>query len=431
MSDAVLIFNGTAHSLPIETGTNGEQAVDLSSLRATTGLIGLDPGFQNTASCRSAITFVDGENGILQYRGFPIESLAVNVSFLDVAQLLIRGELPSPSASEAFARAVRNDTLGQNHWTSFLANLPAQAPPMAVLASGINMLSMYFPQFFVDDGDPDTFEAMVSRLFSSFLMIAVSIYRRARGESIVPGPELDYSSQFLRMMFSQGDRAYEVPPERARILDALLVLHADHEQNCSTSAVRLVGSSRVNLYSSVCAGICALWGPLHGGANQRVMEMLERIRSENLSISTVLRQASEGRFRLSGFGHRVYKTYDPRARILKELSVGFLSRLSTDDPYLETALALEQAALAHPYFQDRRLYPNVDFYSGLLYRALGIPNNMFPVMFAMGRLPGWVAHWKEMHDTTPFKIGRPRQLYVGPRSRHTPHRAAKPQESDT
>lgn len=413
--------HGGSEEIPLILGSQGEAAMDLSPFCQHTGVLVYDPGYQNTASCQSSITYVDGEKGVLRYRGYPVEELVTKTRFLDVAQLLINGDFPTEEASLSFHSSILEHSLEPGQWINFFKAVPQNAPPMAILSSAINMMSMYFPKYFVDDGDPATLAVMTAKLVSAMRTITAFSYKQSKGEPFVfPQEDNDYVSVFLRMMFSWQGLPYEVDPTSKELLETLLIVHADHEQNCSTATVRLVGSSRVNLYSSICAGICALWGPLHGGANQKVIEMLEEISTQGTPIAEVLSRAKQKTHatRLMGVGHRIYRTSDPRAKILKELCHSHLARLRPNDPLLDVALELEHAVLDDPYFQDRHLYPNVDFYSGLLYRAIGIPTNMFTVMFAMGRLPGWIAHWKEMHQTVPFKIGRPRQLYIGPTLRH-------------
>ncbi|MEZ5126779.1 MAG: citrate synthase [Thermoleophilia bacterium] len=423
-TSARLVVGDRTYALPIFEGTERERAVDISKLRSVTGLITLDPGYQNTGSCKSAITFVDGEKGVLRYRGFPIEDLAGKASFLEVAYLLIYGALPTDSQYQAFTQLIDDTSLIHEQMQGFFNSLPSTAHPMAVLSSTVNILSMYYPTYFVDDGKSETFDLMTARLLSTIRTIAAFSYKKTIGEPLVyPTPRMSYMANFLNMMFSKPNAPHEVDPDIEKALELLLIMHADHEQNCSTSTVRLVGSSGVNLYSSICAGICALWGPSHGGANQRVIEMLDRIHTQGLSIEQCLALAKDkdSAFRLMGFGHRVYKNYDPRARVIKEACRRLLTKKKVNDPLFDIALQLEEAALRDDYFLEKKLYPNVDFYSGLIYRAIGVPTNMFTVMFVMGRLPGWIAHWKEMHETVPFRIGRPRQIYIGePRREYVP-----------
>lgn len=424
MSEAELKLGEKSYRLSIVEGPEKEKGIDISTLRSDTGYITLDPGYQNTGACTSAITFIDGEKGILRYRGYPIEELGQKASALEVAHLLIYGELPTQEQLKVFTDRVEDNSLIHENMLHFFQGLPSTAHPMAILSSTVNSLAIHYPTFYVDDNDSETFNIMVARLISTIRTIAAFTYKKSIGEPLVyPDPSLSYCANFLNMMFSRPNRPHEVDPDIERALDMLLILHADHEQNCSTSTVRLVGSSRVNLYSSICAGTCALWGPLHGGANQQVIDMLEQIRKQGLSIKECIALAKDknSSFRLMGFGHRVYRNYDPRAKMIRKMCLTLLKKQHKKDPLLEIAMELEQEALSDDYFLERKLYPNVDFYSGLIYRGIGIPTNMFTVMFVMGRMPGWIAHWKEMHDTVPFKIGRPRQIYVGETQRsYTP-----------
>ena len=416
MDKATLTINNETFDLPIITGSMNEKAIDISELRKKSGYITLDPGYQNTGSCLSDITFIDGEKGVLKYRGIDIEVLAEKSSFIETAYLLIYGKLPTRDERTCFSDFLTQNSLLHEDMITYFDGMPTAAHPMAILSSMVNSLAIYYPQYFVDEDSEDLYQLMAARLISKIRTIAAFSYKKSVGEPFVyPRHDLKYCANFLHMMFNSPVRPYVPDSEEERILNMLLVLHADHEQNCSTSTVRLVGSSRVNLYSSIDAGICALWGPLHGGANQEVIEMLENIHNSNMSVADVIADAKnpEKRFRLSGFGHRVYKNYDPRARILKKACAEFMKKRHISDPLLEIALELENAALSDDYFIERNLYPNVDFYSGIIYRELGIPSNMYTVLFAMGRMPGWIAQWKEMHDTKPFKIGRPRQIYTG------------------
>jgi citrate synthase len=426
MQNAELKIADRIYPLNIFEGTEGEKSIDISTLRSESGYITFDSGYQNTGSCKSAITFVDGEKGILRYRGYPIEELGAQSSFIEVAYLLIYGELPTADQLNTFTELIDANSLIHENMHRFFNTLPSTAHPMAVLSSTINMLSIYYPTLFVDDWKTETFELMAAKLLSTIRTIAAFSYKKSIGEPLIyPAQGMTYTSNFLNMMFSKPNAPHEVDPDIERALEMLLIIHADHEQNCSTSTVRLVGSSKVNLYSSICAGICALWGPLHGGANQQVIEMLEQIHKQELSVKDCLNLAKDknNSFKLVGFGHRVYKNFDPRAKLIKELCKKILFKKKFKDPLFEIALELEDAALSDEYFLEKKLYPNVDFYSGLIYRAIGIPTNMFTVMFAMGRMPGWIAQWKEMHDSVPFKIGRPRQVYIGERERkYTPQR---------
>jgi len=405
-------YEGRKLDLPLITGSEGETAIDISSLRKETGLITLDPGFANTGSCRSNITFVNGEEGILRYRGYPIEELASNSNFLDVAYLLIRGEMPSDEESAGFRQSITCHTMIHEDFKRFFQSLPRDAHPMGVLAAAVGALAAFYP-------DPAT-EADVIRLLAKMPTLAAYSYKRSIGQPFMyPRNDLDYASNFLHMMYATPCEGYEVDPVVARVLDLLLILHADHEQNCSTSTVRLSGSSQAPLFASISAGIGALWGPLHGGANQKVIEMLERIAEDGGSADTFVERAKSGDdgARLMGFGHRVYKSYDPRATILKDACRTVIEGIGAQGQLLDIAMRLEEIALHDEYFIERKLYPNVDFYSGVIYKAMGIPVNMFTVLFAIGRLPGWTAQWLEMRGDPAFRIGRPRQVYTGPRKR--------------
>ncbi|MBN1534889.1 MAG: citrate synthase [Spirochaetes bacterium] len=416
MEKITLKYGDNSLELPLLEGTQGERAIDISNLRYSTGLITLDVGYQNTGSCLSSITYIDGDNGILRYRGIPIEELAEKATFTETAFLLIYGHLPNESERAVFSQRLTENSMIHEEMLRFFDGFPPSAHPMAMLSTMVNALSVYYPSFFTESFESVTFDMMAVRLISKIRTIAAYSYKHSIGEPYVyPKHDLRYCANFLHMMFSSPVKPYQVDPDIERALNMLLILHADHEQNCSTSTVRLVGSSRVNLYASICAGICALWGPLHGGANQRVIEMLEEIHTRGLSIEQCIAMAKDRNnpFRLYGFGHRIYKNYDPRAKILKRMCETLISKYWYDEPLTKIAMELERAGLNDEYFIERKLYPNVDFYSGLLYRMIGIPTDMFTVMFAIGRLPGWIAQWKEMHDTRPFKIGRPRQIYTG------------------
>ncbi|HOJ63089.1 MAG TPA: citrate synthase [Spirochaetota bacterium] len=414
MAEAELILEGKSYKLSTIVGTEGEKAIDISKLRDMTGYITMDPGYQNTGSCMSAITYIDGEKGILRYRGIPVEELAEKSSFVETAYLLIYGKLPTREEKNKFSERLNIHSMLHEDMIHFFDRLPPYAHPMAILSSVINALSIFYPEFYTETYSKEIFDNMTARLISKIRTIAAFSYKKSIGEPYVyPRYEFKYCANFLNMMFSSPVKPYTVDPDVEKLMNILLILHADHEQNCSTSTVRLVGSSRVNLYSSICAGICALWGPLHGGANQEVIETLEEIRDKKLKIKDVIEDVKAKKFRLSGFGHRIYKNYDPRAKILKEQCQKVMPKLNKNDPLLDIALEIEEIALKDEYFIERKLYPNVDFYSGILYRAIGIPTNMFTVMFAMGRMPGWIAQWKEMYDSVPFKIGRPRQIYIG------------------
>jgi citrate synthase len=423
MSDAPakLSWDGTEIELPIVRGSENECAADISKLRAQTGLITLDYGFMNTGATESAITFIDGDAGILRYRGFNIEDLAEHdsPSFLETAYLLIYGELPTADEREEFSRQIRKHTLVHEDVKRFYDGFPKDAHPMATLASVVNALATFY-QHSEDPHDPEHVQLSIIRLLAKLPTIAAYSYKKSIGQPFLyPDNSLDLIENFLRMMFAVPSEPYEVSPTIVHALKQLLILHADHEQNCSTSTVRLVGSADANIYASIAAGIDALWGPLHGGANQAAIEMLENIRDNGGDVRDAVRRAKDAHddFRLSGFGHRVYKNYDPRAKILKVTAERVLGELNSKDVLFDIALELEEVALTDEYFIERKLYPNVDFYSGLIYRAMGFPTNMFPVLFAIGRLPGWIAHWKEGQENDKTKIGRPRQIYTGPPER--------------
>jgi citrate synthase len=411
-NEATISFDGKTLPLPIIRGSEGETGVNIEKLRAQTGMITVDPGYGNTGACRSAVTFIDGDKGILRYRGYPIDQLAENATFLEVAWLLIHGELPTETQLKEFTTSVTRHTLLHENFSRFFEAFPKDAHPMPVCAASIAALTTFYQAPETNDNRD---ESMV-RLIAKMPTIAAYAYKHSIGQPFMyPQNKLDYASNFLRMMFGTPCEEYEVDPVLARTLDMLLILHADHEQNCSTSTVRMVGSSRANLYASVSAGISALWGPLHGGANQEVIEMLERIEAEEGSAEKFLFRAKDKNetARLMGFGHRVYKNYDPRAAILKKHCDVVLARVGVSNKLLEIAMKLEEIALKDDYFVSRKLYPNVDFYSGVIYKALGIPVNMFTVMFTMGRMPGWIAQWLEMRQDPDFRISRPRQIYTG------------------
>ena len=419
MSQSVeLTIEGQNYQFPVIEGSEHEKAIDIGKLRDKTGYITIDNGFKNTGSTTSAITFLDGEEGILRYRGYSIEDLAEKASFLEVSYLLIYGDLPTQEQHEEFEHQVRTHTLVNEDMRKIFEGFPVNAHPMGVLSSLMSAMSAFYPDSYDSNAPADT-EMHIIRLMAKMPTIVTWSYKKSQGHPVnYPNNELDYCSNFLNMMFSLPVEKYEVDPVVARALNKLLILHADHEQNCSTSTVRLVGSSHANIYSSISAGIGALWGPLHGGANQEVIEMLEAIKEDGDTQKYIdmAKDKSSG-FRLFGFGHRVYKNFDPRARIIKKAADEVLSKLGVNDPVLEIAKTLEKAALEDEYFVSRKLYPNVDFYSGIIYRALGIPTNMFTVMFAIGRLPGWIAQWKEMRENKE-PIGRPRQIYTGPTHRN-------------
>jgi citrate synthase len=411
---AKLIYNDNTYEFPLLTGTENEVAIDISQLRDLTGLITLDLGYKNTGSTKSAITFLDGEEGILRYRGYPIEQLAEHSTFIEVAYLLINGELPSKSQLEDFEAGIRVHTLVHEDIKKILDGFPASAHPMGVLASLVCSLTAFYPEAMTDRSQ-QMIELTITRLLAKMPTFVAWAYKHSLGHPVnYPLNRLDYCQNFLHMLFALPTEAYHLDPVVITALNKLLILHADHEQNCSTSTVRIVGSSKSSLYSAVSAGINALWGPLHGGANQEVIEMLTAIQADGGNTAKWIEKAKDKNdsFRLMGFGHRVYKNFDPRAKIIKKACDDVLEKLGINDPILNIAKELEQAALNDPYFVERKLYPNVDFYSGIIYRALGIPTEMFTVMFALGRLPGWIAQWKELNEQKE-PIGRPRQLYVG------------------
>ena len=406
---ARLILDGKEMELPVTVGTEGETGIDISQLRAKTGAITLDPGYGNTGACESSITFIDGETGILRYRGYPIEELAGQARFSEVCYLLIYGNLPDQQELAKFEQRLTYHTLLHEDMKKFYEGFPASAHPMAMLSSMVASLSAYYP------GEADV-DLNIARLLAKVETIAAFAYKKNVGQPFIyPRNDLSYCANFLYMMHAVPAEPYKVRPVFDRALNLLLILHADHEQNCSTSTVRMVGSSQANLFASISAGICALWGPLHGGANQAVIEMLERIRDDRGDYKKYVDMAKDksSGFRLMGFGHRVYKNFDPRARILKKMTDDVLDELGVDDPLLEIAKCLEEVALHDEFFVSRKLYPNVDFYSGIIYRAMGIPTNMFTVLFALGRMPGWIAHWVEMRNDPSTRINRPRQIYVG------------------
>lgn len=414
MTTAKLILDSGEYEFPTFSGTENEVAVDCTKLRSSTGAITYDPGYANTGSCRSAITFIDGEKGILRYRGYPIEDLAGKVRFSLVAYLLIHGELPGDGEATEWRRSLNQHSLVHEGLLKFFDHFPVTAHPMNILASAISSMSSFYPY----DGEDEAHTSLnVMRLIGQVKTIAAFSYKKSVGEPYVyPRHDLTYAGNFLHMMFTTPSAPYELSPVLERALDMLLTVHADHEQNCSTSTVRMVGSSQANLYASISAGINALWGPLHGGANQAVIEMLERIRDDDGDYKKYMEMAKDksSGFRLMGFGHRVYKNFDPRAVLLKQACDEVLAELGIDDPLLDIAKNLEAIALEDDFFVERKLYPNVDFYSGILYRALGIPTDMFTVMFTIGRMPGWIAHWLEMRSDPDNRIHRPRQVYVGP-----------------
>ncbi len=412
---AEIILDGKSYQLPVITGSENEKAVDISKLRDQSGYITIDPGYKNTGATQSAITFLDGEQGILNYRGYPIDQLAEKSSFIEVAYLLIYGTLPTSSELEEFSNKIKMHTLVHEDMRKIFDGFPSSAHPMGVLSSLVSSLTAFYPESLNPNMSDEEMNLNIIRLLAKLSTIAAWSYKNSIGHPVIyPKNNLDYCSNFLHMMFAYPTEEYKVNPVVVDALNKLLILHADHEQNCSTSTVRMVGSANASLYSSVSAGICALWGPLHGGANQEVIEMLEAIKADGGDSKKWIEKAKDKNdpFRLMGFGHRVYKNFDPRAKIIKAACDTILKDLGVEDPVLNIAKELEEAALTDPYFVERKLYPNVDFYSGIIYRAMGIPTEMFTVMFALGRLPGWIAQWKELR-TNKEPIGRPRQIYTG------------------
>ncbi|MFN5634133.1 MAG: citrate synthase [Flavobacteriia bacterium] len=412
---AKIELDGTVYEFPVVVGSENEKAIDISKLRDTTGYVTLDTGYKNTGATTSKITFLDGEEGILRYRGYPIEQLAEKASFLEVAYLLIYGELPTQAQLDEFKTSIQKHTLVHEDMKQFFEAYPAKAHPMGVLSSMICSLSTFYPESLDPNRSAEAKNLTIHRLLAKLPTLAAWSYKNAmRHPFMYPRNEFDYCKNFLYMMFAMPTEDYNVDPVVVEALNKLLILHADHEQNCSTSTVRIVGSSQANLYATISAGISALWGPLHGGANQEVIEMLEKIHQDGGDVDKWVAKAKdkEDPFRLMGFGHRVYKNFDPRAKIIKKACDDILSKLGINDPMLEIAKKLEKVALEDEYFKARNLYPNVDFYSGIIYKALGIPTEMFTVMFALGRLPGWIAQWKEMTENKE-PIGRPRQIYTG------------------
>ncbi len=412
---AKLDVRGASVELPLIVGAEGQVGIDITQLRQTTGFTTYDNGFANTASCKSEITYVDGENGILRYRGYDITDLVENCTFVEVAYLLVHGELPNALELKRFSRYLNQHSMIHENMHHFFSGFPADSHPMAILASMVTSLSSFYPS--LTHKDPN-FDITAARLISKVRTIAAFSYKKSRGEPVVyPRHDLSYCANFLNMMFSSPVQPYDVASDFVRILNKLLILHVDHEQNCSTTAVRLIASSRANLYAAISAGICALWGPLHGGANQAVIEMLKRIKNDGRNIKKYIAKAKDrdDPFRLMGFGHAVYKNYDPRARICKKMCDDLFAKRDISDPLLDIAREVEDIALNDDYFISKRLYPNVDFYTGILYRAMGIPTNMLTVMFVIGRLPGWIAQWKELVEDPKGKIFRPRQIYIGPR----------------
>ena len=415
---ATLQVQGKSYSLPVVIGTENEVAIDISRLRGDSGVITLDDGYSNTGSCQSAITFIDGERGILRYRGIPIEQIAEHSTFPETAWLLIYGELPTAEQLKCWSSLLTKHEMLHEGLYKHFDGFPSQGHPMAILSAMINAASCYNPDI-VKMESPETFQSAAARLLSKTRTIAAAAYKTSTGQPLIyPKPHLDYCSNFLHMMFSVPFKEYEPDPDIVQALQLILVLHADHEQNCSTSTVRMVASSGANLFASCAAGVCALWGPLHGGANAAVIEMLEYIHQSGISVKDYVAKVKDktAHIKLMGFGHRVYKNYDPRAKIIKQAADRVLNKLRIHDPMLDIARSLEEAALSDSYFREKKLYPNVDFYSGIIMRAIGIPLDMFTVMFAIGRMPGWIANWKEVWEGQS-RIYRPRQVYTGPGQR--------------
>ena len=416
MSTAKLTYDGIEHELPVVTGSEGEIGIDVTALRKNTGLITLDPAYGSTGSCTSGITYINGEKGVLRYRGYPIEEIAANARFSEVCYMLIYGERPQTTELARFKEDLTHHTLLHEDMKKFFEGYPPNAHPMAIMAAMMASLSTFYP------GSDDEVDLNIIRLLAKAKTIAAFAHKKSVGQPFIyPRNDLSYPGNFLRMMFAVPSEPYHVHPVLEEALNLLLILHADHEQNCSTSTMRMVGSSEANLYASVSAAICALWGPRHGGANQKVIEMLEKIQASGGDYKGFLERAKDkdSGVRLMGFGHRVYKNFDPRARLLKKAADRIFDELGVSDPLLEVAKKMEETALEDDYFVQRRLYPNVDFYSGIIYRAMGIPTQMFTVMFVLGRLPGWIAHWKEMREQEGgYRIHRPRQVYTGHNERH-------------
>jgi citrate synthase len=414
---ATLSLGGKSYKLPIIEGTRGDKAIDIRSLLKQTGYTTLDSGYMNTGACTSSITYLDGAKGILDYRGYAIEDLAKGCSFTEVAYLILHGELPTFDALEVFKHEMRRFALLHEDMIHFFDHFPPNASPMSILSTTVNSLHNYYPEMDNEDDPYGGYSVTTARLLAKTRTIAAFSYKKSIGHPLVyPSPRLNYCENFLNMMFDRPNLPYKIKPEFVSALNKLLILHADHEQNCSTSTVRLVGSAGANLYASISAGISALWGPLHGGANQAVIQMLEAIHKDDNNYKKYIAKAKDKNdpFRLTGFGHRVYKTFDPRAKIIKDACAEIMEELEIHDPLLDIALEMEEHAKTDDYFIQRNLYPNVDFYSGIIYRAMGIPTNMFTVMFALGRLPGWIAQWTEMkEDRENARIGRPRQIYSG------------------
>jgi citrate synthase len=412
---AKLTVDDQVYELPIIEGTEAERGIDISKLRAQTGMVTVDEGYVNTGSVTSSVTFLDGEQGILRYRGYPIEQLAEKSDFVEVAYLLIYGELPNAKQAEEFRESLRHHTLLHEDMRLFYDGFPRDAHPMAILSSVVGAMSTFY-QDSLDPHDEQQVTVSVIRLLAKLPTIAAFAYKKSIGQPyIYPSNDNSYCENFLRMMFAVPSEPFEIDPDSVDALNLLLIVHADHEQNCSTSTVRMVGSSNANLFASISAGISALWGPLHGGANEACVKMLEQIRQDGCNVKKYVEMAKDkdSNFRLMGFGHRVYKNFDPRATIIKEACHRVLKKQKVEDPIFDIARQLEEVALNDSYFIERKLYPNVDFYSGVIYRALGIPEQMFTVLFSIGRLPGWIAHWREMHASATKRICRPRQIYTG------------------
>lgn len=414
---AKIILNEKTFEFPVITGTENEKAIDISTLRSETSYITLDNGFGNTGACKSAITFLNGEKGILRYRGIPIEQIAEKSSFVETSYLLIYGKLPNQEEFKEFAGSFGEHVDLHNDMLKFFEGFPSSGHPMGLLSVMVCALSGYYPELLRPEPSDDEIRIMAAKLLSKVRTIAAYTYKKSIGKPFVsPREDLNYIENFLHMMFFEQGKEYEMDDTIVSALRTLFILHADHEQNCSTSVVRLVGSSWANMFASISAGINALWGPLHGGANQKVVEMLEEIQKGGGKVEKFIEKAKDPNdsYRLMGFGHRVYKNFDPRATIIKKRANDLLNKMGITDPLLDVSVKLEEAVLKDDYFSERKLYPNVDFYSGIIYRAIGIPTKMFPVMFAIGRMPGWIAHWKEMKENPKSKIGRPRQIYTGP-----------------
>ncbi|OEU78675.1 MAG: citrate (Si)-synthase [Desulfobacterales bacterium C00003060] len=416
---AKIIIDGKTFELPMITGSEGERAIDISRLRQEVGVVTLDPGFANTSACLSRITFVDGERGILRYRGIPVDRLAEHSTFVETAYMLINCELPTQEQLNRFSVMLNDHSLVHEDMRAFFENFPRWAHPMGILSSMVNALRAFYPEI-PERTEEEEINITVTRLLSKVRTMAAMSYKIFRGHKVAyPRHDLTYAENFLSMMFDSPVRPYDIDDDIVNALNVFWILHADHEQNCSTAAVRVVGSAKVNLYAAISAGICALWGPLHGGANQAVVEMLGQIHENGGDAAPFIARAKDRNdpFRLMGFGHRIYKTYDPRARVMKKVCDRILDKQRVRDPLLDIAKRLEEVALEDPYFIDHHLYPNVDFYSGILLKAIGIPLNMFTVMFAIGRLPGWISQWKESSDDPKWRLQRPRQIYIGRKER--------------